>query len=62
MQRRHFKLIAEVLNAQRPADRGPASTAWVNIVSEFGRRLRDTNDAFNYSRFIEACNEGHREE
>lgn len=62
MQRRHFKLIAEVLNVQRPAGRGPASTAWCNIVGEFARRLRDTNDQFDNSRFIRACNEGHEDQ
>lgn len=58
MQRRHFKLIAETINALDASAPyyGPLSPLEVRKVAfEFAHKLRTTNPNFNHDRFLRAC-------
>lgn len=71
MTRKDFKMIADVLHANRPdyptreeADTLPVIehvqkraryTVWSNIVREMADALAKTNGRFDHGRFIDAC-------
>jgi hypothetical protein len=56
MQRRHFKAIADALNAVRPAaDNTPEYYMWTRTVSRMADMCRSQNPNFKQDRFLAAC-------
>jgi hypothetical protein len=56
MQRRHFKAIADALNAVRPAaDNTPEYYMWARTVSRMADMCRLQNPRFDQDRFLNAC-------
>ena len=57
MQRRHFQMIAEVLNDSFPVPENNTDPVlyWRLIVESFASRLASTNPGFDRARFLAAC-------
>jgi hypothetical protein len=56
MQRRHFKLIADALNAVRPAaDNSQQFYMWQRTVARFTNMCASQNPNFKRDRFLTAC-------
>jgi hypothetical protein len=56
-QRRHFQMIAEVLNDSFPVPENNTDPVlyWRLIVDAFASRLASTNPNFDRARFLAAC-------
>lgn len=56
MERRHFELIARVLEEQKPSGWDDLEDAmWRRIVHNFADALAPTNPLFDRERFLKAC-------
>jgi hypothetical protein len=56
MQRRHFKAIADALNAVRPATGSTAEYyMWARTVAHFTSMCASQNPNFKRDRFLTAC-------
>ncbi len=55
MQRRHFELIAEIINSIPAYDTESGEDARELAAIKFASALRATNPSFNRDRFLRAC-------
>jgi hypothetical protein len=55
MQRRHFKAIADALNARPAADNTPEYYMWQRTVARFTSMCANQNPNFKQDRFLAAC-------
>jgi hypothetical protein len=55
MQRRHFKAIADALNAVRPAADSQDYLMWQRAVARFTSMCASQNPNFKRDRFLTAC-------
>lgn len=55
MQRRHFKAIADALNAVRPAADSQDYFMWARTVARFTGMCAAQNPNFKRDRFLAAC-------
>jgi hypothetical protein len=62
MQKRHFELVADILNSQMPSKNNIEYNYWLDIVDTFCERFHGENSRFDEDKFRKACGEEHYNE